>query len=83
MGLGGRVQESHAMNLTSLKSAAEAAKANSVELELWRESIEPDEYLRLVEVAAKLIKWREEDPDSLGASVAYADLSNALEGIGL
>lgn len=39
------------MNLTTLKAQAEAARADSVELELWRESIEPDEFLRLVEVA--------------------------------
>lgn len=70
------------MNLTELKAAAELAKTSTVEMDIWRESvIEPDDVLRLVEVASKLISWREQDPDSLSASVVYRDLSEALEGI--
>jgi hypothetical protein len=69
------------MNLTELKAAAETAKASPAELELWQMEISPDDVLRLVEVASKLISWREQDPDSLSASVVYRDLSEALEGI--
>jgi hypothetical protein len=42
------------MNLTHLKSAADLAKTSPVEMDIWRESvIDPDDVLRLVEVARK------------------------------
>ena len=39
------------MNLSLIKSSAEKAKSSPLELELWRDAIEPDDVLRLVEVA--------------------------------
>lgn len=40
-----------AINLSNVKAQAEAAKASPLELEMWRDGIEPDDVLRLVEVA--------------------------------
>jgi len=39
------------MNLSLIKSSAEAAKASPSELEIWQMEISPDDVLRLVEVA--------------------------------
>ncbi len=39
------------LNLTTLKTAAELAKANPTELELWQMEISPEDVLRLAEVA--------------------------------
>ena len=43
------------MNLTTLKAQAEAAKADSVGLELWQMEVSPEDVLRLVEVAQQAI----------------------------
>lgn len=43
------------MNLTTIKAAAELAKTSRTELDLWQESLEPEDVLRLVEVARAAI----------------------------
>ena len=70
------------MNLTLLKSAADLAKTDPVEMDIWRESvIDPEDVLRLVEVAraAKAHLARR----TMKPSVTLGELAlmRALEGI--
>lgn len=64
------------MNLTTLKAAAELAKTSRTELDLWQESLEPDDVLRLVKIA-------EEAQGVVFAATAPAlrDLKKAMKGI--
>lgn len=73
------------MNLTELKASAELAKASRMELDLWQESLQPDDLLRLVEVARLAKELRQIDLGRTNASEAFywasARLYKALEGI--
>lgn len=64
------------MNLTAIKSAATAAKADSLALDFWREDVSPDDVLRLVKIA-------EEAQAVVFAASAdnLRDLKKALKGI--
>jgi hypothetical protein len=69
------------MNLSSIKSAAEAAMTDSLALDFWREDISPDDVLRLVEVARAAMQLRAVFSNQVWAPKPLADLDKALEGI--
>ncbi len=73
------------MNLTLLKSAAELAKTSPLNRDEWGEDIDPDDVLRLVEVArlAKELRHIEAThfASSPGLFWAKVRLDEALKGI--
>lgn len=71
------------MNLTSLKSAAAAAKASNAELEIWQTEISPDDVLRLVEVARAAYHVVAHTANSIAVPVVVLTLEGAMEGIEL
>ncbi len=72
------------MNLTHLKSAAELAKTSQLNRDEWGEDIDPDDVLRLVEVArlasVAFSRWNDVRPPSV-VETAIRRLGEALEGI--
>jgi hypothetical protein len=73
------------MNLSSLKSAADMAKTSPLNRDEWGEDIDPDDVLRLVEVArlARELRLMETThmPGSPALFWAKARLDEALKGI--
>jgi hypothetical protein len=73
------------MNLAEIKAAAELAKTSQLNRDEWGEDIDPDEVLRLVEVArlARELRLMETThmPGSPALFWAKARLDEALKGI--
>ena len=67
------------MNLSSIKSAAEAAMQDSLALDFWREDISPEDVIRLVEVARIFLSLSE--MPSIRRRLELLELDHALEGI--
>jgi len=56
------------MNLSLIKSSAEAAKESKSELEIWQMEVSPDDVLRLVEVARAALRLKPEIEYLIGPS---------------
>ncbi len=73
------------MNLTHLKASAELAKTSQLNRDEWGEDIDPDDVLRLVEVARLAREIRQIEDTHTNASAAFymasVRLYTALEGI--
>ncbi len=71
------------MNLTTLKASAELAKTSQQERDNWGEDIDPDDVLRLVEVAlaADAVVWSPHWPFTSEKDQPIYALCKAMEGI--
>lgn len=68
------------MNLTTLKAQAELAKTSQQDRDEWGEDIDPDDVLRLVEVARLALQVDScETPGSY--AMAFVHLHQAVRGI--